>query len=186
MVKKGALIVISGPSGCGKGTIVERLLEEGNMEISISSTTRKPRGIEQNGVDYFFLEEEEFKRMIDEGEFLEYANVYGCFYGTPRKKVLDRVDAGINVILEIDVQGALQVKKNYPDAIMIFIMPPSKEELLRRLRGRGTETEEQIERRISKAQSEIDMADQYEFKVVNDDLDLAVREVKEIICNNIK
>jgi len=181
MGKRGLLIVISGPSGAGKGTIVERLMEEGNVALSISCTTRQARPHEKHGVNYFFMSQDEFEKKIEKGEFLEYANVFGNFYGTPRREVEKKLEEGINVILEIDVQGAMQVKRNFPSAVMIFIMPPSEEELLNRLRGRGTETEEQIEKRISKAQAEMALSDMYQFTVVNDDLDSAVRRVKEIV-----
>ncbi|MEG0584853.1 MAG: guanylate kinase [Christensenellaceae bacterium] len=181
MNKKGSLIVISGPSGCGKGTIVEKLIEDKNIEISVSCTTRNPRPHEKDGVNYFFKTQDEFDVMVKNDDFLEYANVFGCSYGTPKQRVLERLADGKNVILEIDVQGAMQVKQNYPQAIMIFIMPPSEEELLKRLRGRATETEEQINKRFGKARSEMALVDKYDYKVVNDDLDAAVAQVKEII-----
>ena len=177
----GKLSVISGPSGAGKGTIVDQLLKSGKYELSISCTTRAPRGQEKEGVNYFFKSREEFERMISEHKFLEYADVFGCYYGTPKDYVLGKLGEGKNVILEIDVQGALQVKKNYPDAVMIFILPPSEEVLLARLRGRGTETEEQIGRRFGKARAEMELADQYDYSVVNDDLMTAVAEVREMI-----
>jgi len=179
--KEGKLIVISGPSGAGKGTIVERLLDDDNIEVSISCTTRQPRPHEKDGVNYFFKREDEFNNMVVSNSFLEHANVFGCQYGTPKGRVLDRLKEGKNVILEIDVQGALQVKQNFEEAVMIFIMPPSKDELLERLKGRATETPAQIEKRISKAQEEMDQTDRYDYVVVNDDLDTAVREVREII-----
>lgn len=179
--KRGLLIVISGPSGAGKGTIVEKLMEDGGAALSISCTTRQARPHEKHGESYFFISEAEFEDRIKNKEFLEYANVYGNYYGTPRREVEQKLDKGVNVILEIDVQGAMQVKRNFPGAVMIFIMPPSEQELLNRLRGRGTETEEQIERRVSKAQAEMEMADMYQYKVVNDDLDTAIRQVREIV-----
>lgn len=180
--EKGKLIVISGPSGCGKGTIVERLLQkDADIELSISCTTRLPRGGEQDGVNYFFKTHEEFQKMIKDNAFLEYADVFGKCYGTPKEYVLGKLNQGKSVILEIDVQGAMQVVKNYPQAVTIFILPPSEEILLKRLRGRGTETDEQIEKRFGKARAEMEYAQQYGYRVVNDDLDVAVDEVRNII-----
>lgn len=182
--KTGKLIIISGPSGAGKGTIVEQLLKDGSYELSISCTTRKPRGQEREGVNYFFKTPEQFRKMIDENAFLEYADVFGCCYGTPKEYVLNKLSQGKNVILEIDVQGAVQVKENYPQAMMIFILPPSEEILLERLRGRGTETEEQIAKRFGKAKTEMAYADRYGYKVVNDDLMTAAEEIRSIIQNS--
>ena len=180
--EKGELIIISGPSGSGKGTIVGQLLEtDDSVELSVSCTTRQPRGTEKEGVNYFFKTEEEFEKMIEEGEFLEYARVFGRYYGTPKRYVLHQLENGRNVLLEIDVQGAMQVKNNYPQARMIFILPPSEEVLLQRLRGRGTETEEQIDKRFGEARREMTFADRYDYRVVNDDLQRAVEEVKRII-----
>lgn len=181
MGKTGKLIVISGPSGAGKGTIVDQLLKSGQYELSISCTTRAPRGQEKEGLNYFYKSKEEFEQMISDHQFLEYADVFGCYYGTPKDYVLGKLNEGKNVILEIDVQGALQVKKNYPDTMMIFILPPSEEVLLARLRGRGTETEEQINKRFGKAKAEMDLADKYDYSVVNDDLMTAVSEVRQMI-----
>ncbi len=182
--KIGKLIIISGPSGAGKGTIVEQLLRDGNYELSISCTTRAPRGQEKEGIHYFFKTADEFQKMIEENEFLEYADVFGRCYGTPKRYVLDKLNSGKNVILEIDVQGAVQVKENYPQALMIFILPPSEEVLLARLKGRGTETPEQIEKRFGKAKAEMAYADRYGYKVVNDDLMIAVEEIRQIIQNS--
>ena len=182
--KTGKLIIISGPSGAGKGTIVEQLLKDGSYELSISCTTRKPRGQEREGVNYFFKTPEQFRKMIDENAFLEYADVFGCCYSTPKEYVLNKLSQGKNVILEIDVQGAVQVKENYQQAMMIFILPPSEEILLERLRGRGTETEEQIAKRFGKAKAEMAYADRYGYKVVNDDLMTAVEEIRSIIQNS--
>ncbi len=181
MSEMGKLIVLSGPSGAGKGTIVDQLLKNGEYELSISCTTRAPRGQEKEGINYFYKPKEEFEKMIAEGKFLEYADVFGCYYGTPRDYVLGKLEQGKSVILEIDVQGALQVKENYPQAIMIFILPPSEEVLLERLRGRGTETDEQIAKRFGKAKAEMELACRYDYSVVNDDLMTAVEEIRRII-----
>ncbi|MEG0783847.1 MAG: guanylate kinase [Christensenella sp.] len=182
--KEGKLIVISGPSGAGKGTIVEKLLADKKYGLSISCTTRAPRGAEQEGINYFFKSKAEFEKMIEQHEFLEYADVFGCYYGTPKEYVMNKLNSGKSVILEIDVQGALQVKENYPKALMIFILPPTEEILLARLRGRKTETEEQIEKRFGKAKAEMARADKYDYNVINDDLITAVDEVRQIIENS--
>lgn len=184
----GHLYVISGPSGVGKGTIINELLKDSssNLTLSVSCTTRKPRPNETEGVNYYFLTEDAFETLINEGNFLEYANVFGSYYGTPKDKVLEKLRNGVNVLLEIDVQGAMQVKKNYKDAKLIFIMPPSEEELLNRLKGRATETPEQIERRIMQAQSEMNYKDEYDFIVVNDKLTDTVAEIKSILNNSNK
>lgn len=184
----GHLYVISGPSGVGKGTIINELLKDSslNLTLSVSCTTRKPRPNEIEGVNYYFLTEDTFETLINEGNFLEYANVFGSYYGTPKDKVLEKLQNGVNVLLEIDVQGAMQVKKNYKDAILIFIMPPSEEELLNRLKGRATETPEQIERRILQAQSEMNYKDKYDFIVVNDKITDTVAEIKSILNNSNK
>lgn len=184
MDKMGKLVVISGPSGAGKGTIVEQLLKDDRYELSISCTTRASRGQEQEGISYFFKSKEAFEKMIQAHQFLEYADVFGKYYGTPKEYVLDKLRGGKCVILEIDVQGALQVKKNHPDALMIFILPPSEEVLLSRLRGRKTETEEQILKRFGKAREEMALADKYDYTVVNDDLKTTVDEVRNIIQNS--
>lgn len=184
MDQKGKLVVISGPSGCGKGTIVDKLLkQDDSLQLSISATTRAPRSIEKEGINYFFKSQEAFSQMIADDAFLEYADVFGKYYGTPKDYVLGKLEQGKNVILEIDVQGAMQVIKNYPQAVTIFILPPSEEALLNRLKGRGTETEEQIMKRFGKAKAEMEYAQQYGYRVINDDLDTAVAEVKSIIDN---
>lgn len=179
---KGKLFVVSGPSGAGKGTICKNILDqERNIELSVSMTTRAPREGEINNVHYSFVEKAEFEKLIEEGGFMEYANVYGNFYGTPRARVLELLEKGVDVILEIDVQGALQVKQNYPEGVFIFILPPSLEELKRRIIGRGSETEETLARRLGEALNEISRIDNYDYKVINEDLDVAIDRVRSII-----
>ncbi len=154
--KRGLLLVISGPSGAGKGTICKELLKgDSQSKLSISATTRKPREGEVEGLNYYFKSKEEFKEMIAEGEFLEYAQIYDNYYGTPKKAIFDELDKGNDVILEIEMQGAMQIKRAYPEAVFIFILPPSLKELKNRIVGRGTETEEQIEKRFGSAYNEI-------------------------------
>ncbi len=184
---KGNLLVISGPSGAGKGTIVTELLKmDDKLSLSISCTTRYKREGELDGVHYYFISKEQFKSMIDEGDFLEYAQVFDNFYGTPISKIEEKRNSGQDVILEIDVQGALQVKTKVPDAKLIFIMPPSMEVLKERLMGRMTETQEQIEKRFGKAQKEMSLKERYDYCVVNDDLHTAVEKVYDIIKKNRK
>lgn len=180
-MNKGRLFVISGPSGTGKGTICKELVKDDKIRLSVSMTTRSPREGEVHGVSYFFATKEEFEQKISAGGFLEYAEVFGNYYGTPKMEVLELLDEGIDVLLEIDVQGALQIKDVYPEAVLVFILPPSMEELRSRLSGRGTETQEIIERRLGKAAHEISFAVQYDYAVINDQLDEAVNDVKTVI-----
>lgn len=181
--RKGLLLVVSGPAGVGKGSIDGALLSRNDdVRMSVSATTRAPRPGEIDGVHYFFKTEEEFKRMIEEGAFLEYMHVFNMhYYGTPKSFVEEELLAGRNVILEIDVQGAMKVKASYPDAVLIFIAPPSMGELKSRLVGRATETPEAIEKRFSTAFKELEYAEQYDYIVVNDVLDAAVRRMESII-----
>lgn len=181
-MRKGLLILISGPSGTGKGTVCD-LLRKNHPEISysISATTRQPRPGEQDGVNYYFYDKEKFRQMIDAGELLEWAEVYGNYYGTPKQKVLDRLNAGEDILLEIDTQGALNVMKAVPEGLFIFLLPPSLEELANRLKGRGTETEESLQRRLGAAVDEIKIAHKYRYVVVNDKVEAAEKAIAGII-----
>lgn len=180
-MRKGKFIVISGPSGVGKGTICNVLLKELNAWYSISMTTRGIREGEVDGVNYYFISKDEFRKRIDEGKLLEY-NIYNDnYYGTPKDKVLEKMEDGINVILEIDVNGARNIKNIFPDALLIYIAPPSIEVLKERLVNRGTEDLETIENRIKIADEELKQIDFYDYVVVNDNLDKAINEVRGII-----
>ena len=181
-MRKGLLILISGPSGTGKGTVCD-LLRQKHPEISysISATTRQPRPGEQDGVNYYFYTKEKFREMIDQGQLLEWAEVYGNFYGTPKQKVLDRLEAGEDILPEIDTQGALNVMKVMPEGLFIFLLPPSLEELAARLKGRGTETEESLHRRLGAAVDEIKLATKYRYVVVNDKVEDAQETIAKII-----
>ena len=181
-MRKGNLFVLSGPSGAGKGTLVKRVLQRvPDAWVSVSATTRQPRPGEVDGRDYFFLDQPRFDELVSQGGFLEWAHVHGNSYGTLRSRVQDRIDHGLQVILEIDVQGAFQVKKAMPEAHLIFIEPPSLEELERRLRGRGTETEEVICNRMKTAEVELARKMEYDVQVVNDELERATEELVSYI-----
>ncbi len=180
---RGILIVISGPSGAGKGTICKALLEKhDNIYISVSATTRAPRAGEIEGVNYYFLTKEAFEEKVNNNGFLEYANVHGNFYGTPKVNVEKMLDEGKDVILEIDIQGALQVKENFKEGVFIFILPPSMEELKQRIIKRGSETEESLMTRFKNAYKEINYVSKYNYAVVNDKLEVAVSKVEGIIA----
>lgn len=181
--REGLLIVLSGPSGVGKGTVLKAVLSRNsNMKLSISATTRAPRPTETDGVDYFFKTPEEFTRMIEAGEFLEYMHVFGSnYYGTPLAYVEEEIACGNDIVLEIDVKGAMKVKEKRPDAVMVFIAPPSMSELKSRLIGRGTEPADVVERRFQEAFEEIRYMGKYDYVVVNDILDRAVTQVEGII-----
>ena len=177
---KNLLIVLSGPSGVGKGTIVRELLKRGDFALSVSCTTRTPRDGEKDGVHYFFISDERFNKMIKEGGFLEYSNHFAHLYGTPKFFVEEQLKSR-NVILEIEVDGALQVKRAYPEALLIMIAPPSEEELLRRLKGRGVEPDGKIEERLARMQYELSKKELYDHTVINDDLSAAVTKIEQII-----
>lgn len=179
---KGSLIVISGPSGSGKDSICERLKEyKDDFWVSISCTTRKPRKGEEEGVNYFFLTKEEFEKRIEEDDFLEYASYNGNYYGTPKSKINEYLNKGIDVILVIEVQGALKIKHKIPETTFIFIMPPTMKDLILRLQKRGTESTSKIIDRFKKAYKEINEITKYNYVVVNDDLDKATKKVNSII-----
>ena len=176
------LFVISGPSGAGKGTLVARVREQrSNLGLTVSATTRKPREGEVEGVNYYFLTRDEFERRVEAGAFVEWAEVHGNCYGTLVSEVESKLASDNSLILEIDVQGALQVKKRFPDAVLVFIKPPSLEILRERLVGRGSETPESLELRLADAQGELELADRYDDVVVNDDLDRATEELVRVL-----
>lgn len=182
MNSKGIPIVISAPSGCGKDTILEQLFKiNDNLRYSVSATTRAKREGEINGVSYHFHTTSSFEEMIANGEVLEYTKYCGNYYGTPKKSVTDVIESGKDVILKIEVEGAMNIKKIFPDAPLIFILPPSIAELERRLRKRGTETEETIKARIETAKKELECADKFDYVVVNAELEKAVEDVNTII-----
>ncbi|SHN55993.1 guanylate kinase [Butyrivibrio hungatei DSM 14810] len=182
MKRKGIIIVVSGFSGAGKGTIMKELTRKYDQyALSISATTRKPREGEENGREYFFISKEEFEKLIEEDGLIEHARYVDNYYGTPRKYVEDKLSQGIDVILEIEIQGALQIKERYNDAVLLFVMPPSAKVLEERLRGRGTETDEVIRKRLSRANEEAIGIENYDYIVINDNLQDSVECVHEII-----
>ncbi len=182
MKKRGVLVVVSGPSGVGKGTILKKLIEENeDMKFAISATTRKPRPGEKEGKNYFFKTKEEFKNMIDNGELLEWVNYCGNFYGKPRKYIEETLKSGYDVIVEVEVEGARNIKKIYKDCLSVFIVPPSFEDLEQRLKNRGTETTDVMNNRIKRAKEEIKQADLYDYQIVNYSVDEAVYELVHII-----
>lgn len=179
----GQIIVISAPSGAGKGTIIKKLLENNSKDrwLSVSATSRKPRTGEKDGVNYYFITEDEFKNKIKEEYFLEYTNYAGNYYGTPREYIREKINKGIDVILEIEIEGATNIKKLIPEALFIFIMPPSLKELVKRLKGRGTETNDKIIKRFNAAYREVNEVTKYNYVVVNDEIDTAVDKIESII-----
>lgn len=185
--KRGTLVLYTGSSGVGKGTLMERLLDaDKSIRLSVSNTTRKPRKGEIDGVHYNFVTEKEFVDLINKDGYLEYARYCENYYGTPKKQVDDLLDKGYNVFLEIEVQGGLQIMEKYPDILSIFILPPSMESLERRLRRRGTEDEETIHKRLEAAKEEMQYKDKYKYNVVNGDLDVAVNEILDILHKEIE
>ncbi len=185
MNKKGQLIVVSGPSGVGKGTVLKEYLNSRDgIAYSVSATTRQPRPGEENGIHYYFLSREEFERTAAEGGMLEYASYNGNYYGTPKAPVEQQRNQGNDVVLEIEVQGALQVKKSCPDALLIFVAPPSFEELKNRLTGRQTEDAKTVENRLNIARQELKCAGEYDYIIVNDTVEQAVRRLEQIISAN--
>jgi guanylate kinase len=181
-LSKGFLLVISGPSGSGKGTVSNELLNRNeDVVFSVSATTRKPRVNEKDGLNYIFLEEERFKSMVENNQFLEHAFVHNNYYGTPSEFVMEQIDKGEIVLLEIDVQGALQIKKNYKEAVFIFLLPPTMDELKNRIIKRGTESEEDINTRFENAFVELDFVGEYDYFVVNEKVSEAVSNIETII-----
>lgn len=184
MDEKGLLLVLSGPSGAGKGSVCKTLQEtDPNLHLSVSLTTRPPRNGEVDGVNYYFVKHETFTKMIRGGQLLEWAKVYGNYYGTPRSFVQKSLDRGNDVILEIDIQGALQVKEKIPEAVLIFIAPPSIDELEKRLFSRGTDSKDEIRKRLSSAVDEIALAGRYDYIVVNRDIGEAAGIIRSIIIS---
>ena len=181
-MNKGVLVVVSGLSGAGKGTICKRLLEKyPDYVLSVSATSRKPREGEVHGREYFFISKEEFESRIRQGQLLEYAQYVGNYYGTPKDWVMEQLDSGKNIVLEIELQGAFQIRKQISNAVLVFILPPDMEELKNRLLHRGTETMEEIERRLQRAKEEMEFVPDYDFVIINEDVEKSVDMLHNIV-----
>ncbi len=186
-IKKGKLFVISGSSGVGKGTLLKQLVQRNpELEVSISATTRNPRPGEVDGVNYFFTSKEDFLKEVENGDFLEWAEFNGNYYGTKQAWVERNLNKGRNLILEIETKGALQIKQKMPDAVLIFILPPSLEELEHRLRGRNTEDEATIQGRLHEVKREIECSKNYDYRIINDDLEKALSELEKLVKSVIR
>ena len=181
MAKKGILVVLSGFSGAGKGTIMKELIRKYPYFLSVSATTRKPREGEKDGIDYYFYTKEQFESMIQNDELIEWAEYVGNYYGTPKAAVEKQLADGKDVLLEIEMQGGMLVKEQFPDAALLFVTPPSFNDLEQRLTGRGTETKQQIEKRIQRATEEVSYMSSYDYLIINDELEQAVQDVHRII-----
>ena len=182
MKNQKKLIIITGPSGVGKGTVVKEILgKDKNIWLSISATTRKPRQGEKEGENYYFLNQEKFKEMIEQNLFLEWAQFAGNYYGTPLSSVNEKIKKGFTVLLEIEVEGAKQIKEKFPNSLSIFLLPPDKAELEKRIRNRGTENEEAIKKRLSRANYEISASNQFDFALINNDVDDTTKKIINII-----
>jgi guanylate kinase len=178
----GKLIVLTGPSGVGKGTLMQKLLQKHpELYYSVSVTTRSPRPGEVNGKNYYFTTRSKFEQLVAQGEFLEWAEFAGNYYGTPRASVIEQIQSGLLVVLEIELEGARQIRASYPNALSIFILPPSFSELEKRIRGRGQDSEESISRRLNRAQEEIKAADEFDLQIVNDDFETALNQIELVL-----
>ena len=182
MKNRGLLLVVSGPAGAGKGTICGAFMERHpEVHLSVSATTRAPRAMEQEGIHYYFLHKQQFEQMIQDGNLIEWAKFCDNYYGTPRAIVEEKLAAGKDVLLEIEVQGAMQVKEKFPEAVLIFVLPPSMEELRSRIIGRGTETMDVINKRMARAEEELNMAQQYDYFILNDVIEDAVNRLESVV-----